>query len=275
MVFYAFGAAGFLWNVLWVLLVGAAAPPRDYHMVITSPGKDAPGRSSSAEELCEEKGEMSSSSSSGGGSRRPAAAAAAAAAGGGGGTSRVSPQVAWQLLQSPPVWALVAAHVSYTWGHYLVLSWLPTWLNERHGVSRESMGLSTIPFAAMAGGVAAWSWVADRWSLPSLPNHRPEGAEAPRAFEASPRTLLNPKTKPHVPFLTFRRLPGLIPTQGMTTIGLGGAAVFFVAVGQAGSPGSAVFFMSLTLMLQVRPRELLLDWCCAALLVNARSDVTS
>ena len=182
MVFYAFGAAGFLWNVLWVLLVGAAAPPRDYHMAITSPGKDAPGRSSSAEELCEEKGEMSSSSGGGGGSRRPAEAAAAA--GGGGGTSRVSPQVAWQLLQSPPVWALVAAHVSYTWGHYLVLSWLPTWLNERHGVSRESMGLSTIPFAAMAGGIAAWSWVADRWSLRASPTtvrkvRKPPGPSKP------------------------------------------------------------------------------------------------
>ena len=36
----------------------------------------------------------------------------------------------------------------------------------------------------------------------------------------------------------------------MTTIGLGGAALFILAVGQAGSPETAILFMSLTLAMQ-------------------------
>ena len=152
-VFYVFGASGFVWNVLWVLLVGGATPEKDYHVALTSPQKQHEAEGQAEEEEASKDMEEY-------GSRSKHHSVPAGAVGSG-----VTARVAKQLLSCPPVWAIVAAHVSYNWGHYLVLSWLPTWLNEHHGVSKESVGLSTIPFAAMSGGVAVWSWVADRWSV--------------------------------------------------------------------------------------------------------------
>ena len=141
--------------MLWVVLVGGATPEKDYHVTLTSPQKQH-----EAGEHQPEDEETSKVMEEYGGSASKHHAIPAGAA-----SSGVTARVAKQLLSSPPVWAIVAAHVAYNWGHYLVLSWLPTWLNEHHGVSKESVGLSTIPFAAMSGGVAVWSWVADRWSL--------------------------------------------------------------------------------------------------------------
>jgi ACS family sodium-dependent inorganic phosphate cotransporter len=66
------------------------------------------------------------------------------------------------LLRTPAVWAIIVCHFCANWGSYVLLAWLPTYINQGLGVDFESVGLFTmIPsliafFAMNAGG-----WVAD------------------------------------------------------------------------------------------------------------------
>jgi ACS family sodium-dependent inorganic phosphate cotransporter len=45
------------------------------------------------------------------------------------------------LLGSSAVWAIVVCHFCNNWGGYVLLSWLPTYLNDRLGVDLASVGL--------------------------------------------------------------------------------------------------------------------------------------
>ena len=70
------------------------------------------------------------------------------------------PRTPWRLfLGQPPVWALVAAHFCHNWTLYMLLSWLPSYFTESHGVGIASAGLyAAAPWAAyfvalqLAGG---------------------------------------------------------------------------------------------------------------------------
>lgn len=254
-VFYGFGALGFIWNGAWMLFMAGVVPPVDYHHVT---GK--------------EDGE------------RPEGAVARG----------VTSKVAAQLLSSPSVWAIVAGHTSYNWGHYMLLSWLPTYLHEAHGVAKDALGVSTIPFASMSIGVVAWSTIADRWaqtssvttvrkvvSLPFLllvtsPYALLSSACDHGSFRSTPRPNLpsnwhfrlflasrgGPQACRMCPFAELLvALP--LPCQGMTTIGLGGAALLILMLGQARSAAGVIILSSLTLAVQVPlPRVLPPPICC-------------
>jgi len=182
-VFFGFGASGFLWNLAWMMWVGSEAPAVNYHAV---PGDGAPDAESAA--LGKAKAV---------GAAEPPAA-----------QEELSPRLARRLLALPSVWAIVAGHVTYNWGHYLLLSWLPTFLNEVHGVSKDNMSVSAVPFAFMSIGIGAWSSLADRWAR-------------------------------HATLTSVRK--------GMTTIGLGGAGLLLLLLARAPDYLTAIMLASLSL----------------------------
>lgn len=68
-----------------------------------------------------------------------------------------------RLLQTPAVWAIIVCHFCANWGGYVLLAWMPTYINKGLGVDFASVGIFTmIPalfaFLAMNGG----GWLADR-----------------------------------------------------------------------------------------------------------------
>ena len=48
------------------------------------------------------------------------------------------------LLSSPPVWAIICAQYGQSWGSIGLLSWLPTYYNQRFGVPLESLSNFTV-----------------------------------------------------------------------------------------------------------------------------------
>lgn len=65
------------------------------------------------------------------------------------------------LLRTPAVWAIVVAHFCANWGTYVLLAWMPTYVNRGLGVDFSSVGmLSMLPYFAsflffnVAGGIA-------------------------------------------------------------------------------------------------------------------------
>ena len=71
-------------------------------------------------------------------------------------------KVPWgELLRSRPVWAIIIAHFCNNWSLYVLLSWLPTFVNQGLGVDYAAVGIYTmIPhiasffFLNIAGNVA-------------------------------------------------------------------------------------------------------------------------
>lgn len=56
-----------------------------------------------------------------------------------------------EMLSRGCVWAIIVAHLCCTWGYFVLLSWLPTYLNERFGLDVSQSALwSTAPWVAMA-----------------------------------------------------------------------------------------------------------------------------
>jgi ACS family sodium-dependent inorganic phosphate cotransporter len=58
---------------------------------------------------------------------------------------RRTPSPPWrELLTKPAVWAVIVAHFANNWSLYVLLSWLPTFVNKGLGVPFASVGLFTI-----------------------------------------------------------------------------------------------------------------------------------
>ena len=74
-------------------------------------------------------------------------------------------QVPWKtLLTKVEVWALVINHFCVSWGFFMFLTWLPTYLIKAHGFSIKEMGIySMLPYVAMVIGSNGTGWVADYW----------------------------------------------------------------------------------------------------------------
>lgn len=76
-----------------------------------------------------------------------------------------APHVPWkQLFCSMPVWAIIVSHFCNNWSLYVLLSWLPTFVNKGLGVDMASVGvfamvphITSFVFLNVAGNVA------DRW----------------------------------------------------------------------------------------------------------------
>jgi len=74
-------------------------------------------------------------------------------------------RVPWKsLLSKPEVWALVINHFCVSWGFFMFLTWLPTYLIKAHGFTIKEMGFYTmVPYVAMVIGSNATGWIADYW----------------------------------------------------------------------------------------------------------------
>ena len=120
-VFYLFAAVGVLWWLIW-------------HRTVAATPVDQPGIS--RQEL-----DVISAGTAAGSAREPAP---------------------WrQLLANRAVWAIVIAHFCNNWSLYVLLSWMPTFINKGLGVDYASVGwLTMIPHLAsfvalnVAGGIA-------------------------------------------------------------------------------------------------------------------------
>ncbi len=72
--------------------------------------------------------------------------------------------VPWRrLLLRAPLWAAVSAHFASIWTLYVLLSWLPSYFREAHGVSLANAGLySAAPWLAMFAVTTLAAPVSDR-----------------------------------------------------------------------------------------------------------------
>ena len=74
------------------------------------------------------------------------------------------PRTPWRLfLRAPPVWALAAAHFAHNWTLYMLVSWLPSYFRESHGLGIASSGLySAGPWAAYFAALQFTGVASDR-----------------------------------------------------------------------------------------------------------------
>lgn len=104
--FYSFGATGIVWFFFWQRMV--TSTPQE-HTGVT------------AEEL------------------------AFIAEGSAAATDAQKPAIPWHhFLKSMPVWAIVVAHFCNNWSLFVLLSWMPTYINKGLGVDYASVGLLAI-----------------------------------------------------------------------------------------------------------------------------------
>ncbi len=73
--------------------------------------------------------------------------------------------VPWKtLLSKMPVWTLVVNHFCVSWGFFMFLTRLPTYLIKAHGFSIKEMGFyAMFPYLAMVIGSNGTGWLADYW----------------------------------------------------------------------------------------------------------------
>ena len=128
--FYAFAALGVVWYAIWQAQVSSSP---DEHPAQVGSSPDEHPRVGAAELRA----------------LRPEGGAAAS-----------PPPPLGALLGSTAVWAIVVCHFCNNWGGYVLLSWLPTYLNERLDVDLASVGLFAMApalvsflFLNAAGGV--------------------------------------------------------------------------------------------------------------------------
>ena len=66
------------------------------------------------------------------------------------------------LLRTPAVWAIVVCHFCANWGGYVLLAWMPTYINKGLGVDFAAVGLFTmIPALFSFLALNAGGWLAD------------------------------------------------------------------------------------------------------------------
>eukprot|EP01060_Flectonema_neradi_P000959 TRINITY_DN10567_c0_g1_i1.p1 TRINITY_DN10567_c0_g1~~TRINITY_DN10567_c0_g1_i1.p1 ORF type:complete len:425 (+),score=28.89 TRINITY_DN10567_c0_g1_i1:64-1338(+) len=67
-----------------------------------------------------------------------------------------------EMLSFKPVIAILVAHFSHNWGHYICTTWLPTYLHTVLGVPKEELGIVALPLflstilSPMYGAFADW-----------------------------------------------------------------------------------------------------------------------
>ncbi len=122
--FYAFGSIGFVWLIFWQR---SAAPVPEEHPRMT-PEELALIRGPEADE-----------------------------------TADAQPPSMLVLLRTPAVWAIIVCHFCANWGGYVLLAWMPTYINKGLGVDFASVGIFTmIPSVFAFLALNAGGWTADR-----------------------------------------------------------------------------------------------------------------
>ncbi len=122
--FYTFGAVGIFWFVLWQRLVTTRP---DDHPRISDEERDYINQTAPVV-----------------------------------GEAAVRPS--WgKLLTNMPLWAIIVAHFANNWTLYVILSWLPKYVNEGLGVDFASIGyVSMLPHLAPMAGLLTMGYFSDR-----------------------------------------------------------------------------------------------------------------
>jgi ACS family sodium-dependent inorganic phosphate cotransporter len=73
------------------------------------------------------------------------------------------PAIPWaRILRSSAVWALVFNHFCSNWGYYLILSWLPRYFADAHGLDLAGVGwASLLPWVSMFALTNVGAQIAD------------------------------------------------------------------------------------------------------------------
>lgn len=126
--FYIFGAIGVLWVVIFLLTTRGAKMVDQ-----ATPYEAVPKISLDAQELLAETEQLESGSAAASQSQH----------------EKRLPTV-WQMMQRRCVLAIIVAHFCCTWGYFILLAWLPTYLYSRFKLKiSESAFLSATPWVAM------------------------------------------------------------------------------------------------------------------------------
>lgn len=68
----------------------------------------------------------------------------------------------WQIITTPQVWGVIAAHFGHDWGGYALLTWTPRYLNQVLGYDLQgSSQLTILPGVCAVGVAAVGSTIAD------------------------------------------------------------------------------------------------------------------
>ena len=80
------------------------------------------------------------------------------------GGDETTPPAIKALLTTPAVWAIIVAHFCANWGGYVLLAWMPTYLNKGLGVDFAAVGIYTmIPAVFAFLALNAGGWLADNF----------------------------------------------------------------------------------------------------------------
>ncbi len=80
------------------------------------------------------------------------------------GGDETTPPAIKALLKTPAVWAIIVAHFCANWGGYVLLAWMPTYLNKGLGVDFTAVGIYTmIPAVFAFLALNAGGWLADNF----------------------------------------------------------------------------------------------------------------
>jgi ACS family sodium-dependent inorganic phosphate cotransporter len=151
--FYAFGAIGFVWLAFWH---SKASPTPERHPQM-APAELALIRGDEFED----------------GQESP-------------------PPPLLRLLRTPAVWAIIVCHFCANWGSYVLLAWMPTYINKGLGVDFASVGIFTmIPslfaFLALVGYVESIPLAIAMMSLGSLFGGAAAGGFGVNHLDIAPR----------------------------------------------------------------------------------------
>ena len=150
-VWYVFGAAIFLWCIVWALF--ASNSPREHHAIDPAEIDLIEGNGDSGSRRSSSRWRSSSSSSSSNSSNS-------------GSSSMPAPKSMLSfsaLATDSATWAIVIAHFAHDWCWYVAVSWLPTYFVETHQLPVQTAALySAFPFLTqlvttlLAGSTADW-----------------------------------------------------------------------------------------------------------------------
>ncbi|XP_078657544.1 uncharacterized protein LOC144903368 isoform X1 [Branchiostoma floridae x Branchiostoma belcheri] len=148
MMFYSFGVLGFVWVATWVLCF--REQPIDYdEELFLPPKKDAAGPATEEEQPI--AGQETQKK------------------------KILTSNLRWvEFISHWPLWAIYSAHFAMNWSNYVVLSWLPTYLQRALGANANDISFTAFPYMVNslvgvgAGHMSDWLVSRKNWTVLSV-----------------------------------------------------------------------------------------------------------
>lgn len=144
--FYIYAVAGFIWVVLFLLTTEDPKPSSDFSPIRSSQSS----QSDCAEETSSSRLVMNSLATEESPSFEPLLLSSDGSAKENEHLSKDNDPPLSELMSHRAVWAIIVAHFCCTWGYFVLIAWLPTYLHSRFNLNiRSSALLSTLPWFFM------------------------------------------------------------------------------------------------------------------------------